>query len=140
MILFAASFTFFGCAYSYSPIAVEVRSWASHEVEVGATVRISNTHVLNPSPPRPAQGVTDDSGRVVLDVGIYNDLVVRVTPTSGVEHIFSIDQPSLTGSTGWIRPVRTKGGGEPTIEARFSPTSHPTPLTEPSNSQNIPND
>lgn len=100
-----------------------MRVRATQEAVVGAAVRINNTHTLNPKPPVAAEGVTDDTGTVVLEVGLYNDLVIRVTPPDGPEHVYSSEHPAFVGPSPWLRPVRTAGAGAPTIEIRMSPTA-----------------
>ena len=112
-----------GCQYNYAPVLVEVRDRASHEPVAGADVRIANTHTLNPNPPAPATGVTGEDGMLVLEVGLYNDLIIRVTPRGGVEHVFSSEHPALVGPSAWKRPIRTANAVAPTVEIRLSPTA-----------------
>jgi len=109
-----------GCAYDYAPVCIDVRDRASFAPVAGAEVSVSNTRTLNPHPPKPAVGVTDLDGSVTLRVAVYNDIIVRITPTDGPAQVFSVPHPVLAGPTGWIRPVRTAGGRSPTLEARVS--------------------
>lgn len=108
-----------GCTYDYAPVRVEVRDRASYAPVADAAVRIANTRTLNPKPPAAAQGVTDDAGAVTLEVAIYNNLIVRVTPPGEPTHVFSAEHPAFVGPSGWLRPIRTVGGRPPKIEIRL---------------------
>lgn len=113
------------CNYTYSPVLVEVRDRASHEPVADADVRIANTRTLNPDPPAPAIGVTNTDGYVILDVGLYNNIVVRVTPLGGRTHVFSAEHPAYVGQGPWITPIRTEDASIPKIEIRLSPSTTP---------------
>ncbi len=130
--LFLLTLILSGCKYEFAPMRVEVRDRASHERVPHAEVRASNTHTLNPNPPEPAIGFTDADGVVVLNVGLYNALVIRVTPPDGETHVFSAEHPAYIGASPWERPIRTVGGEAPSIEIRLSPT---TQLPEPPETQ-----
>lgn len=120
---FAAALVTAGCHYNYAPVLVEVRDRASHEPVAGAEVHINNTRTLNPDPPQSAVGATGPNGDVILMVGLYNDLVIRVTPPGGAAHVFSTEHPALVGPGPWMRPIRTVGAGAPIVEIRLAPSS-----------------
>lgn len=116
-----------GCNYTYSPVLVEVRDRASHEPVADADVRIANTRTLNPDPPAPAIGETNTAGYVILDVGLYNNIVVRVTPPGGRTHVFSAEHPAYVGQGLWITPIRTEDASIPKVEIRLSPSTASAP-------------
>ncbi|RMH27514.1 MAG: hypothetical protein D6693_05205 [Planctomycetota bacterium] len=132
IVCLAVASVFVGCAYDYAPVRVDVRDRATLAPVAGAEVRVSNTRTVNPYPPNAAYAVTDDAGAATLSVAVYNDLIVRVTPPGGFEHVFSVAHPAVAGAGAWTRPVRTAGARVPVIEIRLSPgLAQPPGPTEP---------
>jgi hypothetical protein len=111
------------CGYTYAPLTVEVRSRLNEDRVGGARVFIDYARTINPSPPRTAEGVTDDEGRVTLEAAIYNRLVVYVTPPEGTEHVFAADHPAAHGATNWINTFTDRRGNPARVVIRMIPAS-----------------
>ena len=109
------------CGYTYAPLTVEVRNRLNEDRVGGARVFIDYARTINPSPPRTAEGVTDDEGRVTLEAAIYNRLVVYVTPPEGTEHVFAADHPAAHGATNWINTFTDRRGNPARVVIRVVP-------------------
>lgn len=114
-----------GCSYSHVPVRIEARERGTLAPIVGATVHISNTSLLNPWSPKPAEGVTDDAGSVVLAVAVYNNLKILICAPGVPEHVFSSEHPAVIGATEWRAPSFVHDGASPKIEIRLTPSDLP---------------
>ncbi len=109
------------CGYTYAPVTVEVKERLGDERVEGARVFVDYSRTINPSPPKTAEGLTDENGRVTLVAATYNRLVVYVTPPDGVEHVFAADHPAIYGGSGWINTYTDRKGNPAKVVIRVLP-------------------
>ena len=119
-LLLAAMAPLWGC-YQYAFMNVHVRDRDTRAPIPNATVRVSNTSLLNPARPDAAVGETDARGEVRLRVALYNRLLVRIDAPGHSEHLLNADHPAEFGATEWFGPNVNEDGQRATIEVRLTP-------------------
>jgi hypothetical protein len=119
--LTAISLSLGACGYTYAPATIVVKERLSEERVEGARVFVDYARTINPAPPKTAEGLTDEDGRVTLVVATYNRLVVYVTPPDGVEHVFAADHPAIYGGSGWINTYTDRKGNPAKVVIRVLP-------------------
>jgi hypothetical protein len=110
-----------GC-YRYTPLIVTVREKATHAPLPGVTVVVRNTSLLNPAKPQRAEGVTDESGEVELEVAMYNDLLIRLAHPEHANHVWVGLHPYAADSTTsgrWLGPLLGADGERATLELQL---------------------